>query len=79
MTQLKNDHCKFCELVVSADKWKVVGYAGLDERDLNSVQVVSGLVEVVNYFIYFGSNISREVDITVELDCSIARKAGQSN
>ena len=47
-------------------KRKVVGHVGLNERDVNLVQVQSGSVEVVNHFTYFGFNISTEVDITVE-------------
>ena len=39
---------------------------GLDKYNVNPVQVQSGSVEVVNHFTYFGFNISREVDITVE-------------
>ena len=61
MTRLKNDNCKFsesgkCKLTVSTQKrkGKVEGHAGLDKHDVNSVQVESGSVEVVNHFAYFG-------------------------
>ena len=33
---------------------------GLDEHYTSSVQVEGGTVEVVNHFIYLGSNISRD-------------------
>ena len=39
------------------------------------VQVESGSVDVVNHFMYLSSSISREGDITVELDCRIAKAA----
>ena len=44
-------------------------------HDMNSVWVESGSVEVVNHFTYAGSNISREGDLTVELDCRITKAA----
>ena len=53
----------------------VVGYEGLDGSDMNSVRVESGSVERVNHFTYLGSNISREGDLTVELDCRITKAA----
>ena len=64
-------------LSVSAENMKgmVVDYEGLDESDINSVRVESGSVEVVNHFTYLGSNISREGDLTVELDCRITKAA----
>ena len=52
----------------------VVNNEELNESDMNSVRVESGSVEVVNHFIYLGSNISREADLTVELDCRIAKQ-----
>ena len=73
MTQLTIVNCKFCEsgecrltVCIERMKGKVVGHVGLDEHDVHSVQVQSGYVEAVSHSTYFGFNISREVDITVE-------------
>ena len=57
------------------DERKVVGHDGLDDTDMNSVQVKSGSVEVVSHFTYLGSSTSREGVITVELDHRIAEAA----
>ena len=46
----------------------VVG-EGLDEHIMSSVQVEGGTVEVVNHFTYLVSNISRDVEVRVEIDC----------
>ena len=48
---------------------------GLEEHNANSVQVEGGSVEVVNRFKYLGSNILRDGEVTVELDCAIAKAA----
>ena len=53
----------------------VVNYEELDASDMNSVRLESGSVKIVNHFTYLGSNISREGDITVELDCRITKAA----
>ena len=37
------------------------------------MQVEGGTVEVVNHFKYLGSNISRDGEVTVEIDCIIAK------
>ena len=37
------------------------------------MQVEGGTVEVVNHFTYLGSNISRDGEVTVEVDCRIAK------
>ena len=61
-------------LTVSTEKTKgmVVG-DGLDEHNTSSVQVEGGTVEVVSHFTYLGSNISRDSEVTVEIDCRIAK------
>ena len=46
-------HCKWRVRIDSKyreDKRKVIGHEGLDDTDMNSVQVESGSVEVVNHF-----------------------------
>ena len=45
----------------------------LDEHNTSSVQVEGGTVEVVSHFTYLGSNISRDGEVTVEIDCRIAK------
>ena len=61
-------------LTVSTEKTKgmVVG-EGLDEHNTSSVQMEGSTVEVVNHFTYLGSNISRDGEVTVEVDCRIAK------
>ena len=61
-------------LIVSTEKMKgmVVG-EGLDKHNTSSVQVEDGTVEVGNQFTYLGSNISRDEEVTVEIDCRIAK------
>ena len=63
-------------LTVSTEKTKamVVGQ-GLGEHNTSSVQVEGGTVEVVSHFTYLGSNISRDGEVTVEIDCRIAKAA----
>ena len=61
-------------LTVSTGKTKgmVVG-EGLYEHNTSSVQVEGGTVEVMNHFTYLDSNISRDGEVTVEMDCGIAK------
>ena len=61
-------------LTVSTEKTKgmVVG-EGLDEHNTSSVQVEGGTVEVVSHFTYLGFNISKDGEVTVEIDCRIAK------
>ena len=61
-------------LTVSTEKTKeMVVEEGLDERNTSSVQVEGGTVEVVSHFTYLGFNISKDGEVTVEIDCRIAK------
>ena len=61
-------------LTVSTEKTKeMVVREGLDEHNTSSVQVEGGTVEIVNHFTYLGSNILRDGEVTVEIDCRNAK------
>ena len=71
--------------VKAASEWGLTGstektkgmVAGqiLHERDVRPVQVEGGSVDVVNHFTYLGANISRDGEVTMEIDCRVAKAA----
>ena len=65
-----------CEwgLTVSIENTKgmVVGQT-LDEHAVSSVQLDGGVINVVDHFTYLGSNISRDGEVTMDVDCRIAK------
>ena len=67
-----------CEwgLTVSIEKTKgmVVGQT-LDEHAVSSVQLDGGVINVVDHFTYLGSIISRDGEVTMDVDCRIAKAA----
>ena len=63
-------------LTVSTEKTKgMVAGQILDERDVRPVQVEGSSVDVVNHFTYLGANISRDGEVTMEIDCRVAEAA----
>ena len=44
-----------------------------DEMDVAPVRVKGGNLDIVDHFQYLGSNISRDGEVAVEIDCRIAR------
>lgn len=60
------------KLSVEKTKGMVVGQE-LEENDVAPVQVKGGKLDVVDNFLYLGSNISRDVEATVEIDFRIAK------
>lgn len=60
------------KLSVEKTKGMVVGQE-VDEHDAAPVQVEGGRVDIVDHFPYLGSSISRDGEVTVEIDCRIAK------
>ena len=63
-------------LTVSTEKTKgmVAGQIS-DERNVRPVQVERGSLDVVSHFTYLGANISRDGEVTREIDCRVAKAA----
>ena len=56
------------KLSVEKTKGMIVG----DKMDVASIQVKGGNLDIVDHFQYLGSNISRDGEVTVEIDYRIA-------